>query len=215
MEQTGLHHELDGEIHIQSSDYTQAWHAVWKLNSLPRVCERDCLWKTNRLVIYHNMIQSFLCHSRQWLVGSAHKISRWRCLNATQSLSKTIKQPRGSKFNILRPLSCCLWANLDGLNLDLPNKWVVILPKAMFSNLCLPTAAMIDNYVTGQNLQSWCAQRQQPEAHLTTHWNCNCIVSHGPESAIQTHISINGPVCVFSLFLLAFLFLSQTVIAKK
>lgn len=175
-----------GETHIQSSDYT---HAVWKLNSLPHVCERDCLWKTNRL---HKMIQSFLCHSRLWLVGSAHNISRWRCLNATQSLSKTMKQPHGSKFNILRPLSCCLLANLDGLNLDLPDKWVVFLPEATFFDLWLPTAAMIDNYVTGQNLQSWCAQRQQQQVHLhsTTHWNCD-IVSHESESAMQTHIIIN------------------------
>lgn len=40
MEQTGLHHKLDGGTHIHSSDQMKAWHAVWKLKSLAHVWER-------------------------------------------------------------------------------------------------------------------------------------------------------------------------------
>lgn len=108
--------------------------------------------------------------------------------NAMQSI-KNDKQPQDSKFNIVWPLMFCLLANQDSLNLYIQNTWVAILPRGVFSNLCLPTADMTDNYVTGEIChQSWCALRQKPEVHLhlITHPNRN-IVSYETES--QTNIN--------------------------
>lgn len=129
--------------------------------------------------------------------------------NAMQSI-KNDKQPQDSKFNIVWPLMFCLLANQDSLNLYIQNTWVAILPRGVFSNLCLPTADMTDNYVTGEIChQSWCALRQKPEVHLhlITHPNRN-IVSYETES--QTNI--NRVPYVFSH---SFSCLSEMTLQKK